>query len=100
MDGPDSKQITIILAGRPYPLKIVARKEAVLRKVVKDLNEKINRFQVQHPNRDKQDCLAMVLLALAIDLQIARKKTAPSTEDPVVFQRLKQIEDLLDQLLA
>lgn len=98
MEDQDSKKITITIAGRPYPLKIKATDEAVIRKIAREVNEKINYFQLSYPNRDKQDCLAMALLAYAVDLYKAklRSDVQPSQELSV---KLSGIENLLDQVL-
>ncbi|MBR9922760.1 MAG: cell division protein ZapA [Bacteroidetes bacterium] len=92
----DTRQITVLIAGRPYPLKIKADDEATIRQIVKDVNEKVNQFQLTYPNRDKQDCLALVLLTYAVDLF---KAGGASTQEQDQLQQLSQIEKLLDQLL-
>ncbi len=98
MEDQDSKQITLTIAGRPYPLKIKANDEAVIRKIAKEVNEKVNLFQLNYPNRDKQDCLAMALLAYAVDLyKASRRPDAPMAE---YSQQLQRIRDLLDQALS
>jgi len=43
MEGQDTLNITVLIAGRPYPLKIKAGDEHTIRKIVKDVNEKINK---------------------------------------------------------
>ena len=64
--------------------------------IVKELNEKVNRFQLTYTNKDKQDCLAMSLLTYAVDLH---KATLINTEDLSLSSRLTKMEELLDQLL-
>jgi cell division protein ZapA len=40
MEGQEeTKNITVVVAGRPYPLKIRVEDEASLRKIVKEVNE-------------------------------------------------------------
>lgn len=98
MEDQDSKQITLIIAGRPYPLKIKATDEEVIRKIAKEVNERVNLFQLNYPNRDKQDCLAMALLAYAVDLyKASRHRDAPMAE---YTQQLQRIRDILDQALS
>ncbi|RME08843.1 MAG: cell division protein ZapA [Bacteroidetes bacterium] len=98
MEDQDSKRITITIAGRPYPLKIKASDEAVIRKIAREVNEKINRFQLSYPNRDKQDCLALALLAYAVDLYKANLRSdAHSSKE--LSEKLSGINDLLDQVL-
>jgi len=100
MEGAiDTKQITVTIAGRPYPLKISTRDEAVIRKLVKDVNEKVNRFQLKYTNRDKQDCLAMALLAYAVDLKVL-KQNSDATPPTELTDKLSKLDDLLTGLLA
>jgi cell division protein ZapA len=96
MGDQDNKQITVLIAGRPYPLKIQSSDESVIRRIVRDVNETVNRFQLTYPNRDKQDCLAMTALALSVDLDKA--KQAAKT-DPELPEQLTHLDELLDQLL-
>jgi cell division protein ZapA (FtsZ GTPase activity inhibitor) len=96
MATTDSKQITVLIAGRPYPLKIKANDEAAIRKIVKEVNEKINRFQLAYTNRDKQDCLAMTALALSVDLHKSRQA---ATQTNRVADQLNRIDEMLDQIL-
>ena len=51
MEEQDSKQLTVTIAGRPYPLKIKASDEPVIRQIVKEVNEKVNKFQLTYANR-------------------------------------------------
>jgi cell division protein ZapA len=97
MEELDSKQLTIIIAGRPYPLKIKAIDEPVIRRIVREINEKINKFQLTHPGREKQDCLAMTLLACAIDLHKVSNQPE-SGSSPEISERLSRIQAILDQM--
>lgn len=92
------KQITIMIAGRPYPLKISATDEEAIRGVVKAINERVNQFQLNYTNKDKQDCLALALLSYAIDLQKVRRSLSDSN-DPEISDRLSLITSLLDRML-
>ncbi|MCB0704693.1 MAG: cell division protein ZapA [Saprospiraceae bacterium] len=96
MAASDTRQITVLIAGRPYPLKIKADDEATIREIVKDVNEKVNQFQLTYPNRDKQDCLALVLLTYAVDLF---KSGGASTQDQESLAKLSRIDQMLDQML-
>lgn len=95
------KQLTFIIAGRPYPLKIKANDEPVIRKIIKEVNEKINRFQLTYPNRDKHDCLSMAVLAYAVDLYKAnsRGRTTQNSSDPQLSEKLSKLDELLDGIL-
>lgn len=92
----EMKHITVLIAGRPYPLKIDGADEPAIRKIVKEVNEKINRFQLTYTNKDKQDCLSMALLTYAVDLHKAKNSGG---NDPALAGKLFQLEALLDQVL-
>ena len=104
MDGQDTRQITVMIASRPYPLKIKESDEPAIRKIVKEVNEKINRFQLTYTTKDKQDCISMVLLTYAVELQKLKAaggipsetETMPS---PIVSEKLSQLDNLLSRLL-
>lgn len=113
MEKAVHKQLTVTIAGRPYPLKIKASDEPILRKIVKEVNEKINRFRLAYPKRDMQDCIAMATLAYAVDLHKARQGTTANTtttaqakttasapeSSPEVEKKIAQLDKLLDNLL-
>jgi len=80
-------------------LKIKAEDEGIIRKIAKEVNEKINRFQLSYTNKDKQDCMAMVVLTYAIDLQ-KTKQLLSSTQDSELSEQLAQLDTFLRQLLA
>ena len=102
MEEKDSLQLTVTIAGRPYPLKIKASDEPVIRRIIKEVNEKVNKFQLTYPNREKQDCLAMALLAYAVDLHKASSSqpvgTTASSEE--LSTKLAHLEALLDEALS
>ena len=101
MEHQEHKQLTVTLAGRPYPLKIKVLDEPILRKIIKEVNEKINRFRLAYPNRDMQDCLAMATLAYAVDLHKARHGAPNSTQNdlPDIEKQIAQLETLVDSFL-
>ena len=51
-----------------------------------------------HPNKDKQDCLSMVLLTYAVDLFKSRQVNLPNPE--VLENRLARLHRLLEEALA
>ncbi len=102
MDGQDTKSITVLIAGRPYPLKIKVEDEPSIRKIVKEVNEKINHFQLTYTNKDKQDCLSMTVLTYAVELHKATVQQSVKVEHPetALAEQLTQLESLLDRLLG
>ncbi len=101
MDGSnDMISITVLIAGRPYPLKIKTGDEPAIRKVVKEINDQINRFQIAYTTKDKQDCLAMVALTYAVDAQKSQTGSSEiATPSPDILDRLSHLNQLLDQAL-
>lgn len=102
-DLQEMVSITVLIAGRPYPLKIQAGDEPSIRKVVKEINDKINRFQLQYTTKDKQDCLAMATLTYAVDLQKFEQQGFPATsgnDHPELLEKLSRIDTMLDSLLS
>jgi len=95
MDGNDTINITVLIVGRTYPLKIKAGDEVAIRKIVKEINEKINRFQLSYSKKDKQDCLSMALLTYAVDLHKAQQ----SNDQSDLSTKIHQLDELLDHLL-
>lgn len=91
-------KITVLIGGRPYPLKVQAADETAVRKIVKEVNDKINSFQTAYQDRDKQDGLSMTLLTYAFDLYKLRKKPTKGNE-PGVENQLAKIDELLEQML-
>lgn len=93
----EMKHITVLIGGRPYPLKINTSDEPAIRKIVKEINEKLNRFQLTYTNKDKQDCLSMTLLTYAVELH---KVTQAQTENASLKGKLSLLNDLLDNVLT
>lgn len=96
--SPDSNPIILVIAGRPYPLRIAESEEEGLRALVKEINERFNDFQVRYSDRDKQDCLVMTLLTYADELRSARKMADTSLEGELA-NRLKALNTLVDGML-
>ena len=92
METDNMKSITVLIASRPYPLRIKEEDEKRIKGIVKDINDKISKFQLTYAQKDKQDCLAMALLTYAVDLQKQREQT----EDSALMRHLESIEALVD----
>jgi cell division protein ZapA (FtsZ GTPase activity inhibitor) len=80
--------VTVIIAGRPYLLKVNANDEGAIQRMASDLNDKIAFFQQANPARDKQDCLSLTLMTYAVELQravgaAAVQDAAPATRPAV-----------------
>ncbi len=87
------KNIKVMLGGRSFPLKVEAHKEAAILQVVKELNTKINKFQLDYAKASKEDILSMVLLTNAVDLQ----ELSSGKSDLSVFNDdLSEIDEILE----
>jgi len=95
MEDTAVTNITVLIAGRPYPLKIKVGDEPVIRGIVKEVNEKINKFQLTYTKKDKQDCLSMALLTYAVDLHKAQQ--APQEDN--FTEKIEELDNLLTHLL-
>ena len=103
----DMISITVLIAGRPYPLRINKADEPSIRTIVKEINNQVNNFQLKYTTKDKQDCLSMAALTYAADLAKARKNKvaavpAPSTsnqDQSGLLEKLSEIDALLDSVL-
>lgn len=99
MEDQELITLTVLIAGRPYPLRIRADEEPAIRRLVKEVNDKLAHFQQTYPDRDKQDYLAMAVLTYAVDLYKA-KQVPNNTPQPEWSAQVAHIEGLLDAMLA
>lgn len=97
MEGQKTKNITVVIANRPYPLKVKQEDEAAIRKIIKELNEQVNRFQLTYANKDKQDCLAMAALTNAVDLYKVKQETV---QDSTISSQLARLDHLLGEITS
>lgn len=94
----DINSILVVIAGRPYPLRVDAQDEADVRATVTEINERFNDFQVRYADKDTQDCLVMTLLTYADELRSARNMADTSLEGELA-SRLKALDVLVDGML-
>ncbi|MCU0370909.1 MAG: cell division protein ZapA [Bacteroidales bacterium] len=85
--------ITVNIAERPYRLKIKREEEEVIRKAVKEIEQRIREYSEHFAFNDKQDLMAMVLLHYA---STAHKLEGDilSAENLVISQ-LRKMEELI-----
>ena len=99
----DTKQLvstSVMIAGRNYSLKIQPSDEPVIKQIVKEVNEKISSFSTTYTKKDKQDCLAMVLLGYAVDLHKSKSDSPGAAPlDANIESQIHSIESMLDELL-
>jgi cell division protein ZapA (FtsZ GTPase activity inhibitor) len=100
---PDgTTNITVIIAGRPYPLRVKEGDEPIIRRIVKEVNDKIALYQTSYPRKDRQDWLTMALLTFAVDLHKTQQvaAVAADTTDPSLADRLSLIDAVLANALS
>ena len=94
------KAINVHLAGRVYPITVQEEQEELIRAVAKDINERVAQFQLQYTNqKDKQDCLAMAILAWSLEWINQYKRTESPETPSVSAAQLDALHALLDQAL-
>lgn len=96
--GQENNPIIVVIAGRPYPLRVAARDEEGLRLLVSEINDRFNDFQVKYNDRDKQDCLVMTLLTYADELRSARNM-ANTSQGGELAKRLEALNVLVEGML-
>ncbi|MEX0813256.1 MAG: cell division protein ZapA [Chitinophagales bacterium] len=96
MENKDLININLLIADRPYPLKIKPEEEEMVRKVAKEINEKVKQFQNRYAAKDKQDYLAMCALMMGVEkASNAKNKDSLGTE---VAETIDDIESLINSL--
>jgi len=89
--------MSVMIAGRSYPLRVKEADTESIQQVVDELNEKIKDFQLTYINKDKQDCLAMSLLTYAVDLQ---KTKQSDNSGHSISNKIDLLEKMIDNVLS
>lgn len=90
--------INVIIADRPYRLKIRPEEEEGIRAAAKRINEKVKEFQNVYEAKDKQDYLAMASILFAVDAENNKRPTKP-TVDSAVAGKLEELNAHLQSIL-
>ncbi|TNE54347.1 MAG: cell division protein ZapA [Bacteroidetes bacterium] len=85
------KSISIVVAGRSYPLSVNESEEQKIKQAAEDINKSIKLLQENYAVKDMQDLLAMTALQLA-----SKSGTSGSTANTTDFSG---VESALDTLL-
>ena len=94
----DKLKIKISIADRVYPLNVDPAQEEGLRSASKKIDAMIRQFEESYAVRDKQDVLAMCALQFAA--QSEQKQIDKSVDLEMAFERLKQMDEKVSQLLS
>ena len=89
--------INLVVADRPYPLKIKPEEEETVRRAAKGLNEKVKQLQGQYAAKDKQDYLAMC--ALMSEVENLNNKEKVTTEDTSFMDKLTELDSMLSNYI-
>ncbi|WP_432671614.1 cell division protein ZapA [Flavobacterium sp. SM2513] len=91
-------KIKISIADRVYPLNVDMSQEEGLRSASKKIDVMIKQFEENYAVRDKQDVLAMCALQFAS--QVEQKQIDTVEDSTKTTERLKKLNDLLDNFLT
>lgn len=85
--------ITILIADRTYRIRVEPKDEEVVRKTVKNINDKIFEFKTQFAGKDMQDYVAMALVWFATEQNTL---SASDVEKENIMDKLNVLERMLD----
>lgn len=94
------KQVTLVIAGRSYPVQIDPVEEQEVKTVVAEVNARVESIQSRYPKQDKQDCLAMAILMYASELHKIQHTGELAEMQEAMAAKMSAIENLLDDLLS
>lgn len=89
--------INVVIADRPYPLRVKPEEEERVRNAARDINNKVKQFQTQYAGKDKQDFLAMSALMYAVEASSFQNKTV--INDTSFIEKLDEMDQLLTTIL-
>lgn len=85
--------INLVIADRPYPLKVSPEEEGTVRRAARAINQKVKEYQRQYDAKDKQDYLAMCALWFAVET--LSNKSEDIEQDPTLAEKLHKLDALL-----
>lgn len=88
--------INIIIADRSYRIRTQPENEEMIRKTLKQINDKIIEFKTQFAGKDMQDYISMVVIWFAT--QSPSETMNPEIEKELIGQ-LEKMENLLEKSL-
>jgi cell division protein ZapA len=90
--------VNIFVADRSYRIKIKPEEEEAVRRIMKEVNEKIIEFKTAYAGKDLQDYIAMALIMYATHPVTSGGK-AQAGMAPFLQEKLQRLEELLDDQL-
>jgi cell division protein ZapA len=90
--------IKVIIAGRPYKMRVQREQEEIVRKAADYVEEEIQNFAHSYEHQDQQDILAMIALQNAVGiLELEQKKDFREKE---MITKLQEIDEVLSHQLS
>ncbi len=90
----EEQSITVVIADRPYKLRVKREEEEIFREATKHINERIKSYASNYSFKDRQDLLAMV--ALQYTTSALRNERIISFRDHELLDKLTFINNLLE----
>lgn len=90
--------INVIIADRPYRLRIKPEEEEDVRKAARLIKEKIRELGKQYDAKDKQDFLAMTALTFAVETIQLGENTLKKDEG--FTNKMTELDDILSEFLS
>jgi len=88
-------RINVVIINRTYSLKVERNEEELIRKAVKQINEKITKYREVYSKNDEQDMLAMAILDFARKLNEEKEKK----DDSLLLDQIKLLNIDLDEVI-
>ncbi len=88
-------RINVVIVNRTYSLNVERKDEEIIRKAVKQINEKITKYREVYSKGDEQDMLAMAILDFARKLNEEKQKK----DDSLLLDEIKLLSIDLDEVI-
>ena len=85
-------QLKLVIGNRSYPMKVPVEDEQKIRRIGKELNNKISEIKSQMNIEDLQDVLAMIAFKLAVEIEDNKNLKDDSVN------AYKKIENILKEI--
>lgn len=85
-----------MIEGRNYSLQVNEEDADSMQKIVDEVNETLKSLHISFPHKDRQDCMAMALLTVAVKLYESRVDSI----SPDIQDKLEQMDRVLDGVIA
>lgn len=87
--------INLIIADRPYPLKVKVSEEEEIRIAAKEINQRVKDFQKLYSAKDKQDYLAMCALMISVEGMVSKRQN--TLNDQEIDDEISKFEKFINK---